>query len=59
MSGPALLHTISFLAFVFMVLLTVWVVLVLESGHSSRSRPEAAKPRDEPGAATAPEREAA
>ena len=59
-SGPALLHTISFLAFVLLVLLTVWVVLVLESaGHRSRTSHEAVKPSDEPGKAAVPEHEAA
>ena len=59
-SGPAVLHTISFLAFLLLVLLTAWVVLMLESGgHRSRTSHEAAKPSDEPGAAAAPDREAA
>ena len=42
MSGPALLHTISFLALVAVILLMVWVVLVLESGGHARrkKRPE-------------------
>jgi hypothetical protein len=58
MSGSALLHTISFMALVLVILLTVWIVLVLESGgHPSRTTQEAAKPGDEPGEATAPERE--
>jgi hypothetical protein len=57
MSGSALLHTVSFLALVGVILLTVWIVLVLESsGHPSHRRQEAAKPGDEPGEATAPER---
>jgi len=58
MSGSALLHTISFMALVLVILLTVWIVLVLESGgHPSRTTQEAAKPGDEPGEPTAPERE--
>ena len=35
MGGSALLHTISLLAVVVMILLTVWIVLVLESGGDS------------------------
>ena len=55
-----MLHTISFLAFLLLVLLTAWVVLMLESGgHRSRTSHEAAKPSDEPGEAAAPDREAA
>jgi len=60
MGGSALLHTISLLAVVVMILLTVWIVLVLESGGDpSRAQQEAAEPSDEPGEAAAPEREAA
>src|SRR6185437_8091644 len=32
MGGPALLHTITFGAVIVMILLTVWIVLLLESG---------------------------
>jgi hypothetical protein len=60
MSGSALLHTISFLAVVAAILLTASVVLVLESGdHPPEREQQAAKLRDEPGDATAAEREAA
>lgn len=60
MSGPALLHTISFMAVVAAILLTASVVLVVESGDRPAARKnQAAKPRDEPGDATAPEREVA
>jgi hypothetical protein len=49
---------ISFMALVLVILLTVWIVLMLESGgHPSRTTQEAAKTGDEPGEATAPERE--
>ena len=55
-----MLHTISFMVVVFAVLLTAWVVLVLESGgHPPAREQRAAKLSDEPGDATAPEREAA
>ena len=55
-----MLHTISFLAFLLVVLLTAWVVLMLESGgHRSRTSHEAVKPSDEPGKAAVPEHEAA
>lgn len=54
MSGPALLHTISFLAVVAGILLTASVVVVLESGgHRPARDQQAAKPRDEPGDVTA------
>ena len=60
MSGPALLHTISFTALVVMILLTVWIALVFESGgHPPARKQEAAKLDDEPGQATGPERGAA
>jgi hypothetical protein len=60
MRGSALLHTISFLAVVAAILLTASVVVVLESGsHRPAQEQQAAKPSDEPGDATAPEREAA
>jgi len=55
-----LLHTISFMAVVAAILLTGCVVLVLESGDRPPAREQqAAKLNDEPGDATAPEREAA
>jgi len=54
MSGSGLLHTISFIAVVIVVLLTVWIVLVLESGgHRPARRQEEAKLSDEPGQTTA------
>jgi len=54
MSGSGLLHTISFIAVVIVVLLTVWIVLVLESGgHRPARRQEEAKLSDEPGHTTA------
>ena len=60
MSGSALLHTITFMAVVAAILLTVWVVLMLESGdHPPARERQAAKLGDEPGDATALEREAA
>jgi hypothetical protein len=60
MTGSALLHTISFLAVVAVILLTGCVVLVLESGgHPPAREQEAVKLSDEPGDATAPERDAA
>jgi len=60
MGGSALLQTVSFLALVAIVLLTVWIVLVLESGgHPPAREEEAAKPSEEPGEAPAPERKAA
>ena len=60
MSGAALLQTVSFLAVVAVILLTGCVVLVLESGgHPPEREQQAAKLSDEPGDATAPEREAA
>ena len=58
MSGPALLQTISFVAFVVMILLTVWIILLLESGgHSGTRRQAAAKLTDGPRHGTAPERQ--
>ena len=36
MSGSAVLHTISFMAVVAGILLTAWVVVMLESGGESR-----------------------
>jgi hypothetical protein len=60
MGGSALLHTISLTAVVVVFLLTAWVVLMLESGGDpSHAQQEPAKPSDEPGEATALEREAA
>ena len=48
------------MAVVVIVLLTVWIALVLESGGYPRAqKQEAANSSDEPGQATAPEREAA
>jgi hypothetical protein len=57
MGGSALLHTISFMAVVVMIVLTVWIALVLESGHSPTPQQQASKPGAEPGQAIAPERE--
>jgi hypothetical protein len=60
MGGSALLHTISLTALLVVVLLTVFIVLVLESAdHPPARNQEAALPSEEPGEATAPEREAA
>ena len=60
MTGPALLHTISFMAVVAVIMLAVLVVLMLESiGHPPAREQEAAKPSDETGDAIAPERQAA
>jgi hypothetical protein len=37
MGGSALLHTVTFAAVIVAILLTVWIVLLLESGgHPSR-----------------------
>jgi len=48
------------MAIVVVILLAVWIALLLESGgHPPRAKQEAASPSDEPGQATAPEREAA
>jgi hypothetical protein len=59
MSGSAVLHTISFLAVVAVILLTACGVVVLESGgHPPAPEQQAAKCSDEPGNATAAEREA-
>lgn len=45
MGGPALLHTVTFAAVIVMILLTVWIVLLLESGsHPPREKREPAKP---------------
>jgi hypothetical protein len=55
MGGSAVLHTISFMAVVVMILLTVWIALVLESGGDPPARnQQAGKPGDEPGQAAAP-----
>jgi hypothetical protein len=60
MSGPALLHTISFMAVVATILLTASVVLVVESGDRPPAREQqAARLTEEPGDATAPDREVA
>jgi len=60
MGGSALLHTISFAALVVVFLLTAWIVLMLESGGDpSHAQQERAEPGDEPGQATALDREAA
>jgi len=56
MGGSALLHTITFGAVIVMILLTVWIVLMLETGGGpSRTNGGAATPGDYPGQATAPE----
>ena len=58
MGGSALLHTVTFAAVLVMILLTVWIVLLLESGgHSAPRRQEAAKLTDGPSHGTAPERQ--
>ena len=60
MSGSALLHTVSFMALVAVIVLTVLVVLMLESGgHPPAREQEAAMLSNETGDATAPERQAA
>jgi hypothetical protein len=60
MTGPALLHTISFMAVVAVIMLAVLVVLMLESsGHPPAREQEGPKLSDESGDATAPERQAA
>jgi hypothetical protein len=49
MGGPALLHTLTFAAVLVMILLTVWIVLMLESGgHPPRDEQGLAKPSDHP-----------
>jgi hypothetical protein len=47
------------MAVVVMILLTVWIALVFESGGHPPARKQQAKVGDEPGQAAAPEREAA
>jgi hypothetical protein len=60
MGGSALLHTISFIAVIVMILLTVWIVLLLESsGRPPRAKQGEAKPGDQSGQTTAPDRRAA
>lgn len=55
MGGPALLHTVTFAAVIVMALLTVWIVLMLESsGQPPPGKPEVTKPADHPGQAAAP-----
>ena len=49
MGGSALLHTVTFAGVLVMILLTVWIVLMLESGgHTPRDKQELAKPADHP-----------
>lgn len=49
MGGSALLHTVSFAAVLVMILLTVWIVLMLESGgHPPRDKQGPARPADRP-----------
>ena len=49
MGGSALLHTVTFAAVLVMILLTVWIVLMLESGgHPPRNKQGLAKPADRP-----------
>jgi len=49
MGGPALLHTVTFAAVLVMILLTVWIVLMLESGgHPPRDEQGLTKPADHP-----------
>jgi hypothetical protein len=56
MGGSALLHTVTFAAVLVMILLTVWIVLMLESGgRAPRTREGPAEPIDHPGQGTAPE----
>jgi hypothetical protein len=58
--GSALLHTISFIAVIVMILLTVWIVLLLESGdRPSHTNQGEAKPGDQSGQTNAPDRKAA
>jgi hypothetical protein len=56
MGGPALLHTVTFGAVIVMILLTVWIVLMLESGGDPpRADEGATTPSDHPGQAAAQE----
>jgi len=49
MGGPALPHTVTFAAVLVMILLTVWIVLMLESGgHPPRDSQGPTKPADHP-----------
>jgi len=56
MGGSALLHTVTFGAVTVMILLTVWIVLMLESGgHQPHEKHGPTKPTDHPGQDPAPE----
>ena len=55
MGGSALLHTVTFGAVLVMILLTVWIALMLESGHQPHEKQGLTKPTDRPGQAAAPE----
>jgi hypothetical protein len=56
MGGSALLHTVTFGGVIVMILLTVWIVLILESGgHQPHEKHGLTKPTDHPGQAAAPE----
>jgi len=56
MGGPALLHTVTFAAVIVVILLTVWIALLLESGGDPpRDKQGPTKPADRPGRAMAPE----
>ena len=60
MGGSALLHTISFMAVIVMILLTVWIVLLLESGgRPPRTNQGEAEPGDQSGQTNALDRKAA
>jgi hypothetical protein len=49
MGGSALLHTVTFAAVLATILLTVWIVLMLESGGPPpRDKQGLAKPADHP-----------
>ena len=54
MGGSALLHTVTFAAVIVMILLTVWIVLLLESGgQTRRTKQGVTKPSDHSGQVTA------
>ena len=58
MGGSALLHTVTFAAVIVMILLTVWIALLLESGgQPPREKQGPTKPTDHPRQAAAPEHE--
>jgi hypothetical protein len=58
--GQTVWFYVAFMAVVVMIVLTVWAALVLEAGEQPPGRgQEAARPRDVPGEAAAPEQKAA